>query len=85
MLSQEKFNSLANSARSSLDPAKILDPVKMADDDPVTADIKQETPEYLKEVDDVKFLNISVKGYEKKTVSSGFTKDEYYAYRIVSM
>ena len=57
----------------------------MADDsDPVPPDTKQETPEYLKEVD-VKFLNISVKGYEKKTVSSGFTKDEYYAYRIVSM
>lgn len=46
---------------------------------------QEDTPEYLKEVNDVKFLNISLKGYEKKTVSSGFTKDEYYAFRIVSM
>ena len=49
-------------------------------------DKKQEDqPEYLKEVGNVRFLNISLKGYEKKTGSSGFTKEEYYAYRIVSM
>ncbi len=46
---------------------------------------ESDTPEYLRVVDGVKFLNISLKGYEKKTSSSGFTKDEYYAYRIVSM
>lgn len=44
----------------------------------------EEQPEYLQEVTDVKFMNISIKGYDKKT-SSGFTKEEYYAYRIVSM
>ena len=42
-------------------------------------------PEYLKEVTNIKFLNISIKGYEKKTSTSGFSKDEYYAYRVVSM
>ena len=46
---------------------------------------EEEAPEYLKVEDGVKFLNISLKGYEKKTSSSGFTKEEYYAYRIVSM
>ena len=45
----------------------------------------EEKPEYLQEVTDLKFMNISIKGYEKKTSSSGFTKEEYYAYRIVSM
>lgn len=42
------------------------------------------TPEYLQEVTDVKFQNISIKGYEKKA-AGGFTREEYYAYRIVSM
>ena len=46
---------------------------------------EEDLPEYLKVVDDVRFLNISLKGYEKKASSSGFTKEEYYAYRIVSM
>lgn len=46
---------------------------------------KKPEAEYLKVVDDVQFLNISLKGYEKKVSSSGFTKEEYYAYRIVSM
>ncbi len=41
-------------------------------------------PDYLKQVSDLKFLNISIKGYEKK-LSTGFPKEEYYAYRIVSM
>ncbi len=41
-------------------------------------------PEYLKQVTDLKFLNISIKGYEKKS-STGFPKEEYYGYRIVSM
>lgn len=45
----------------------------------------EELPEYLKEVTDTKFLNISIKGYEKKSSTSGFTKEEYYAYRVVSM
>ena len=44
-----------------------------------------EQPEYLREVTDLRFMNISIKGYDKKTSSSGFTKEEYYAYRIVSM
>lgn len=46
---------------------------------------EDDTPDYLKVEDNVKFLNISLKGYEKKTSASGFTKEEYYAYRIVSM
>lgn len=46
---------------------------------------KEDQPEYLKEVSNVKFLNISIKGYEKKTSASGFSKEEYYAYHIVSM
>ena len=46
---------------------------------------KKPEAEYLKVVDNVQFLNISLKGYEKKVSSSGFTKEEYYAYRIVSM
>ena len=46
---------------------------------------KNDKPEYLKEVLDEKFLNVSINGYEKKTSTSGFSKDEYYAYRIVSM
>ena len=41
-------------------------------------------PEYLKEVTEMKFVNVSIKGYEKKT-STGFPKEEYYGYRIVSM
>lgn len=48
-------------------------------------EVIEDDPEYLNEVSDVKFLNISIKGYEKKTVSSGFSKEEYYAYRVVSM
>jgi hypothetical protein len=47
--------------------------------------LEEDIPEYLKVEDGMKFLNISLKGYEKKTSSSGFTKEEYYAYRIVSM
>ena len=43
-----------------------------------------EEPEYLKQVTDLKFMNISIKGYDKKT-SSGFPREEYYAYRIISM
>ena len=46
---------------------------------------QEDQPEYLKEVSNVKFLNISIKGYEKKTSTSGFTKEEYYAYHVVSM
>ena len=46
--------------------------------------VEKETPAYLKQVTDKKFLNISIKGYEKKA-SAGFTKEEYYAYRIISM
>ena len=41
-------------------------------------------PDYLKQVTDLQFINISIKGYEKKT-TTGFPKEEYYAYRIVSM
>jgi len=42
------------------------------------------TPEYLKEVIDGQFVNISIKGYEKKS-STGFLREEYYAFHIVSM
>ncbi len=59
--------------------------IEMASEDIATAEKEDEIPEYLREVHDVKFLNISMKGYEKKTVSSGFSKEEFYAYRIVSM
>ena len=41
-------------------------------------------PEYLREVSDLRFLNISIKTYEKKT-GGGFPREEYYAYRIISM
>lgn len=41
-------------------------------------------PDYLKQVTDLQFVNISIKGYEKKT-TTGFPKEEYYAFRIVSM
>lgn len=47
-------------------------------------EVLSEEPEYLKRVTDLKFLNISIKGYDKKT-STGFPKEEYYAYRIISM
>lgn len=62
----------------------------LGDDTPKTSDNQgreqeEEKPEYMREVTDSKFLNISIKGYEKKTSSSGFSKEEYYAYRIVSM
>ncbi len=57
----------------------------MAEESDSVDDVRKKQPEYLKEVSDVKFLNISIKGYEKKTLTSGFTKEEYYAYHIVSM
>lgn len=41
-------------------------------------------PEYLREISDLRFLNISIKTYEKKT-GGGFPREEYYAYRIISM
>ena len=43
-----------------------------------------ERPLYLREVDDVTIINVSIKGYERKS-SSGFPKEEYFAYRLVSM
>ncbi len=49
-----------------------------------STDIAEEGPEYLREVTELKFQNISIKGYEKKA-AAGFTREEYYAYRIVSM
>ena len=48
-------------------------------------ELEEDAPEYLKEVTDCKFLKISIKTYDKKTSSSGFSKEEYYAYHIVSM
>lgn len=45
---------------------------------------KVERPLYLREIENVKFINVSIKGYERKS-SSGFPKEEYFAYRIVSM
>ncbi len=47
--------------------------------------LEEDLPAYMKKVTDVKFLNISIKGYEKKSSSSGFAKEEYYAYKVVSM
>ena len=41
-------------------------------------------PEYHRVVSDMRFLNISIKTYEKKT-GGGFPREEYFAYRIVSM
>lgn len=43
-----------------------------------------EHPLYLREVEDVTIINVSIKGYERKS-SSGFPKEEYFAYRLVSM
>ena len=43
-----------------------------------------ELPAYLREVDDMRFVNVSIKNYERKT-SSGFPREEYFAYRVVSM
>lgn len=39
-----------------------------------------EAPPFQKEVPDVRFVNVSIKCYEKKTGSG-----EYYAYKIVAM
>lgn len=41
-------------------------------------------PEYHRVVKDLRFLNISIKTYEKKT-GGGFPREEYFAFRIVSM
>ena len=38
---------------------------------------------FRKEVTDLKFVNISIKLYEKK-IGTGF-KEEYYAFKILSM
>lgn len=40
--------------------------------------------DYQKEVRNVRLLNISIKGYDKKT-GTGFTKEEYYAFRIIAI
>ena len=42
-----------------------------------------DVPPFRKEIVDLKFVNISIKCYEKK-IGTGF-KEEYYAYKIVSM
>ena len=42
-----------------------------------------ESPPFKREVSDLRFVNISIKCYEKKT-GSGF-KEEYYAYKIIAM
>ena len=41
-------------------------------------------PEYHRIVSDLRFINISIKTYEKKT-GGGFPREEYFAFRIVSM
>ena len=41
-------------------------------------------PEYHRVVTDLRFVNISIKTYEKK-VGGGFPREEYFAFRIVSM
>lgn len=40
-------------------------------------------PPFKGEVCDLRFVNISIKNYEKKA-GSGF-KEEYYAYKVVAM
>lgn len=40
-------------------------------------------PPFKKEVTDFRFVNISIKNYEKKS-GTGF-KEEYYAYKVVAM
>ena len=47
--------------------------------------LEDSQPEYLEEVTDVKFQNISIKSYEKKSSTGIFPREEYYAFRIVSM
>ena len=42
-----------------------------------------DVPPFRKEIVDLKFVNISIKCYEKK-IGTGF-KEEYYAYKIISM
>ena len=42
------------------------------------------TPMYQWKVTDLRFLNVSIKTHDKKT-GGGFPREEYYAYRIVSM
>ena len=37
-----------------------------------------------REVCDLRFVNISIKSYDKKT-GAGFPREEYFAFRIVSM
>lgn len=46
-------------------------------------DYDVDVPPLRREVSDHKFVNISIKCYEKKT-GTGF-KEEYYAYKIVAM
>ena len=41
-----------------------------------------QTP-FRQQVEDARFVNVSIKCYEKRT-GSGF-KEEYYAYRVVAM
>ena len=47
-------------------------------------DSEPRRPEYHRLVTDLRFLNISIKTYEKKT-GGGFPREEYFAFRIVSM
>ncbi len=54
-----------------------------SDEDDTTFSHQGEFPPFRKEITDLKFINISIKCYEKKT-GSGF-KEEYYAFKILSM
>ena len=44
---------------------------------------EKDSPPFKRAVADLRFVNISIKCYEKKT-GTGF-KDEYYAYKILAM
>ena len=48
------------------------------------SDSEAPKPGYHRVVTDMHFVNISIKTYEKKT-GGGFPREEYFAYRIVSM
>ena len=48
------------------------------------SDSEAPKPGFHRVVTDMRFVNISIKTYEKKT-GGGFPREEYFAYRIVSM
>ena len=79
---REKGIGSTKAALHTLRMADSLDPTAGEEEPSGWQDVN--TPDYLKEVTDSQFVNISIKGYEKKS-SSGFPREEYYAFHIVSM